>query len=382
MITRRFTAMTVFLAVLVLLSLSLGSGIYLYAAALIGLILLFSAVSAAILKATLRVDVRVREEEIPRCEKVHMSVEVSQRCPFPASNALVRVIKGGKEEEILLPIRPFRADSMGLTAPAPHVGNQAFSVVSVTVSDFFSLLDVRVRPAARKNVLVLPRPFDIEKPTFLVGDEGRAALKLSQEDNTSPEDVRAYVPGDALKRVHWKLSARKGEVMVRRYETPAPPDTLILTDNARPEGGADDESTAVLRDLVCETCAAVADLQLRDASPVRVPMYGDAPGEFTADTPAHSLLLQEMLARQSFDSDFPFERVLRLELRRMRRTGAVIVITTRLSPAIVEGIICIRRMGPSVRLYLASLKTDEEKVRELVSRLQRHLVEVCYVTPA
>ena len=177
MITRRFTAMAVFLAVLVLLSLSLGSGIYLYAAALISLILLFSAVSAAILKATLRVDVRVREEEIPRCEKVHMSVEVSQRCPFPASRAVVRVIKGGKEEEILLPIRPFRADSMGLTAPAPHVGNQAFSVISVTVSDFFSLLDVRVRPAARKNVLVLPRPFDIEKPTFLVGDEGRAALK-------------------------------------------------------------------------------------------------------------------------------------------------------------------------------------------------------------
>ena len=42
----------------------------------------------------------------------------------------------------------------------------------------------------------------------------------------------------------------------------------------------------------------------------------------------------------------------------------------------------MRRMGPSVRLYLASLKTEEEKVRDMVSRLQNHLVEVCYVTPA
>ena len=111
-------------------------------------------------------------------------------------------------------------------------------------------------------------------------------------------------------------------------------------------------------------------------------MYGEAPGEFVADDASHSLLLQEMLAAQPFDSDFPFERVLQLELRRMRRTGAVIIVTTRLSPPIVEGIICMRRMGPSVRLYLTSLRTEEDQVRDMVSRLQNHMVEVCYVTPA
>ncbi len=382
MITRRFIALAVFTAALTLLGLSLGSPVYYLGAALIALVILFAAVNAVILRATLRVDVRVRETEILRCEKAHLVVDISQRCPFPASRASVTVAKGGPEEETEIRIHPFRTDSLSVTATARHVGNHAFTVTSVTLSELFSLFRIRVRPSSPGSVLVLPRPFDIEKPTFIVSDEGRSALKLTQEDNTSPEDIRAYVPGDALKRVHWKLSARKGELMVRRFETPMPPDTLILTDNARPDAGMDGEEAAVLRDLICETCAAVADLQLKDANPVRVPMYGDAPGEFTADTPAHSLLLQEMLARQSFDSDFPFERVLRLELRRMRRTGAVIVITSRLTPDIAEGIICMRRMGPSVRLYLASVRTDEEKVRDPVSRLQHHLVEVCYVTPA
>ena len=381
MITRRFCVLTLFTAAAVLLGLSLGVRYYYYAAALMALVLVFGTVSALILKGTLRAEVHLRETEIRRCETVHLSLDVSQRCPFPASTATVRIVRGAVTEELTLSVRPFHTDTLSLTASAQHVGNHVFTVESVSLRDIFCLMNVRVRPSAHKSVLVLPRPFDIEKPSFLVSDEGKTALRLAQEDNTSPEDTRAYVPGDALKRIHWKLSARKGEIMVRKYETPAPKDTLILMDNARVTA-ASGENAFVIRDLLCETCAAVADLQLKDASPVRVPMYGDAPGEFTADTPAHSLLLQEMLASQSFDSDFPFERVLRLELRRMRRTGAVIVITARLSPDIVEGIISMRRMGPSVRLYLAALRTDEETVRPLITRLQRHLVEVCYVTPA
>ncbi len=382
MITRRLWAAVLFTAVLYLLGLSLGSQIYYFGALLLTAVILAGLLNALVLRSTLRVEVHLREKEVLRGEKVHMSVDISQRCPFPALRVTVRILQGGKTGETGLDIHPFHTDSMKITTAADHVGRECFRVESVAGSDLFCLFRVEAKPPEELTVTVLPRPFDIEKPTFLVSDEGRSALKLTQEDTSSPEDTRTYIPGDAMKRIHWKLSARRRELTVRRYETPAPPDTLILMDNAAVDGGGEEDGERILRDLLCETCAAVADLQLRDSSPVRVPMYGEAPGEFIADDINHSLLLQEMLAAQPFDSHFPFERVLQLELRRMRRTGAVIVITTRLSPAIVEGIICMRRMGPSVRLYLAGLRTEEEKVRDMVSRLQNHLVEVCYVTPA
>ena len=66
----------------------------------------------------------------------------------------------------------------------------------------------------------------------------------------------------------------------------------------------------------------------------------------------------------------------------MRRTGATVIITTRLDAKIVEGVSHIRRMGPSARLYLVTYTPDAAEYQPFVARLQHHLVEVCYVTPA
>ena len=216
-----------------------------------------------------------------------------------------------------------------------------------------------------------------------MGDDGAAALSRTQEDYNAPEDVRAYRPGDAMKRVHWKLSSRKQELWVRRFETPAPPDTLILLDCAAPLGGeGKNEGPESLRDALCETAVAVAKLQMADGSPVRLPLYGEKANEFASDNAGNLTLLQEMLAAQPFRGREDFSRVLNLELRRMRRTGATIIITTRLTAPIVEAVSRIRRMGPSARLYLVTYTPESPDYQPYVARLQHHLVEVCYVTPA
>ena len=137
-----------------------------------------------------------------------------------------------------------------------------------------------------------------------------------------------------------------------------------------------------LRDALCETAVAVANMQMEDQSPVRLPLYGESANEFSSDNAAGLTLLQEMLARQPFGNGEDFARVLNLELRRMRRTGAAIIITTRLDARIVEGVSHIRRMGPSARLYLVTYTPDDPRYQPFVTRLQHHLVEVCYVTPA
>ena len=272
---------------------------------------------------------------------------------------------------------------MDCTLSAEHVGRFPYGALLLTVTDFFSLFRIRIRPAEVPEVLVLPRPFEIEKPHFVVSDEGKNALSRAQEDTTSPEDVRTYAAGDPMKRIHWKLSARKQELLVRRYETPEPPDTLILMDCQIPLSAAPDyASRDTLRDLMCETCCAVAAQQLKDRSPVRVPFYGKQPGEFTADEPSHLLLLEQMLAEQPFEEHDAFEKILRMELRRMRRTGAVIILTTRLTASAVEEMIGLKKMGPRMRVYYVSLKVDEEELQPCVTRLQHHMAEVCYVTPA
>ena len=92
-------------------------------------------------------------------------------------------------------------------------------------------------------------------------------------------------------------------------------------------------------------------------------------------------LLLEELARVTFNESESFERVLMMQLAELRKTGAVVIITTRLSSPLADMIVRMKRMGPNVRLYLVTFDAEEADVVPRVGRLQQAGVEVNYVTP-
>ncbi len=365
-------------------ALSLGNAVYLYIALLLSAVLLYSLVSCFWARRTAYCRQSLSAPAVVRGEEAWLHLQAGYRCPLPVAPPLGMLWYNGQAEECAFSPVPFRNQERSVQLNARHVGEYDAGLKTLVIRDLFGLFRMQVRPENPAGALtVLPRPFAIEKPRFTLGDDGSAALARTQEDYNAPEDVRAYRPGDAMKRIHWKLSSRKREILVRRFETPAPPDTLILLDCNEPLGGEGvREGKECLRDALCETAVAIARLQMEDGSPVRLPMYGARATEFSSDNAASLSLLQDMLARQPFGGGEDFARVLNLELRRMRRTGAAVIITTRLDAQIVEGISHIRRMGPSARLYLVTYTPDALQDQPCVSRLQHHLVEVCYVTPA
>ena len=381
MTRRGWTALAVFLTAAVS-ALSLGNAMYLYIALLLALVFVYAFVTCFWARLTARCGQRLSSPSVSRGEPVTLSIYAGHRCPLPVS--AMRCIFQDSEQECLFSPRPFHVQERRVPLNARHVGIYEAGLMELTVSDIFGLFRLRVPIAGKDAYLtVLPRPFDIEKPRMILGDEGSVALARTQEDYNAPEDVRAYRTGDAMKRIHWKLSSRKREILVRRFETPAPPDTLILLDCGEPLGGENvNEGKECLRDAMCETAVAVARMQMEDGSPVRLPMYGRHANEFSSDHAKGLTLLQQMLAAQPFGGGEDFVRVLNLELRRMRRTGAAVIITTKLDAQVVEGVTHIRRMGPSVRLYLVTYIPEAPEYQPYVARLQHHLVEVCYVTPA
>ena len=204
-------------------------------------------------------------------------------------------------------------------------------------------------------------------------------MARATEDVSSPSDIRGYLPGDALKKIHWKLSARKQELVVRRFEEPVLPDCLVLMDCSAPPSWGHPEAEADVRDSLLETAASIVSSQMNSDHAVRLPLLGEHPVELEKSMGLPLIL--ENLARVDFSETDRFERVLLLETRRMRRVGATVVITARLNSAMVDVMIRMRRMGPVVRLYLVTFTPDDAAVLPLISKLQQGEVEVCYVTP-
>lgn len=372
----------VVMAALLLAAFSTGSPILLAAAVLLALVVLCSFLGVYQAARTMEITSSMSGRTVQRGEDVMLTVTVRHRGIIPIAPVLLELYATPETPETAVHLKdaPGRTQKLTLPFHATHVGVSSPGVKSCTVEDLFGLFSLTKTPkAAQSELLVLPLPFQVEGLSFAPGDSGLETMARATEDVTSPSDIRAYMPGDALKKIHWKLSARKRELVVRRFEEPVLPDALVLMDCSPPPSWGHPEAEADVRDALLETAASVVSSQMATDHAVRLPLLGGHPVELEKSMGLPMIL--ENLARVDFSETDKFERVLLLETRRMRKVGATVVISARLSSSMVDVMIRMRRMGPIMRLYLVTFTPDDLLALPLISKLQQAEIEVCYVTP-
>lgn len=367
-----------------LCALSMGNRTYLLISIIIALAWVFSWASVRMAEKSVKVENALSGVKVNRGDVVAMDIAVSHRSPLPIAPVALRMRATSNTPAGTIHLTQLGKRRQRVTHKfaADHVGAMFPGVDSYVVSDVFGFFKREHQPdMTGQELLVLPVPFDVEPLTFAAGDMGVETMKRAMEDPSSPADIRSWQQGDPLKRIHWKATARKRELMVRQFEEPALPDALILMDTSPPHlsPGVDEARKPFLCDAILETAASVVACQIRQDNNVRMPLVGDRPMEYSSRM-GLPLLLEE-LARCTFNETERFERVMMMQLAEMRKNGAVVVISTRLRSEMVDLIIRMKRMGPNVRLYLVTFDPEEASVLPLVARLQQAYIEVNYVTP-
>ena len=369
---------------LMLLTVALCTGSQLFLLLSILILLVVAAAFIAVLwaSATLTVDGRLSGETVYRGDDVVLSLRVHHRGLFPVAPLLLELSdpSGNRERDIRLKNMPNKVQSMRLPIHAAHVGVFSVGLHSCTVEDLLGLVRKKI-PFQKTSfeLLVLPRTFDIEPLKLAPGDPGSELMARATEDLSAPSDVRNYQPGDAMKKIHWKLSLRKRELMVRKFDEPILQDVLILMDCSRPPSWGHPQAEADLRDTLLETAASVLTAQLSTDHQFRLPLLGSHPVDVvkTMGLP----IAMDYLSRVDFSETDRFGRVLAIESGRLRKVGCVVIISARLNIPMVDIMIRIHRAGPNIRLYLVTFAPDDENVLPLIGRLRQASIEVSYVTP-
>ena len=367
-----------------LCALSMGNRTYLLISIIIALAWVFSWASVRMAEKSVKVENALSGVKVNRGDVVAMDIAVSHRSLLPIAPVALRMRATSNTPAGTIHLTQLGKRRQRVTHKfaADHVGAMFPGVDSYVVSDVFGFFKREHQPdMAGQELLVLPVPFDVEPLTFAAGDMGVETMKRAMEDPSSPADIRSWQQGDPLKRIHWKATARKRELMVRQFEEPALPDALILMDTSPPHlsPGVDEARKPFLCDAILETAASVVACQIRQDNNVRMPLVGERPMEYSSRM-GLPLLLEE-LARCTFNETERFERVMMMQLAEMRKNGAVVIITTRLRSEMVDLIIRMKRMGPNVRLYLVTFDPEEAAFLPFVARLQQAYIEVNYVTP-
>lgn len=114
-------------------------------------------------------------------------------------------------------------------------GRFTLGPLSVVALDPLGLVRIRRSFRSTDSVLVIPRviPLTAGSPHaehLGHGDATLAALAARGDDDVVPREYRV---GDDLRRIHWRASARSGQMMVRREEQPWTRQAMIVLDDRR-----------------------------------------------------------------------------------------------------------------------------------------------------
>ncbi|MGW0363397.1 DUF58 domain-containing protein [Streptomyces sp. NPDC002990] len=114
-------------------------------------------------------------------------------------------------------------------------GRYPLGPLQLRLNDPFGLVELTRSFSAYDTLTVIPRteplpPVRLTGEASGYGDGSRRSLALAGDDDVIP---RGYRRGDDLRRVHWRSTARYGELMVRREEQPQRSRATVLLDTRR-----------------------------------------------------------------------------------------------------------------------------------------------------
>lgn len=142
---------------------------------------------------------------------------------------------GGRPRFVLRQIEPAGIREATYSVRCEVRGRYEIGPLTVRLTDPFGCVELSRSFSSRETLTVTPRIFAL--PSVRLGGDwhGGGEGRSTQVAITGEADVatREYRRGDDLRKVHWRSTAKRGELMVRRDEQPRQNRATLLLDTRR-----------------------------------------------------------------------------------------------------------------------------------------------------
>lgn len=229
-----------------------------------------------------------------------------------------------------------------------HRGTYPVGVKSVTVTDFLGLFTITYPMMSQVRLTAKPRILPLERLSLALKkkDPKNTLFPTTRLQNLPDHQVRRYQSGDPRKYIHWKNSARTGELLVRKQMPEELFETVLLLDLSPIRG--DSEMRLQAEDNILEAALSyMRDCCLKNI-PVRVVYMDTEIRELLIDVCTGFDAFYEKCADISFESLLPLEKVWGRYASRLAGTRAYILITSSQSPELTRTIEESRILGNEV----------------------------------
>jgi uncharacterized protein (DUF58 family) len=220
--------------------------------------------------------VSLSDERVLEGEEVDVAVRLHARTTVERLEVLVPLADGltvvrGENAASLRAVRG-RDRELAFTVSCHRWGAYAVGEVFVRAADPLAIGRWETRFDRRQQLRVYPRPEQLQRVLRPFRTQVFAGNQVAREKGEGIEfaDLRPFVPGDRVKRVNWRASARRGELWVNEHHAERNGDVVLFLDTFA-EVGEGGRSTL---DLAVRAAAGLADRYLREKDRVGVVAFG------------------------------------------------------------------------------------------------------------
>ena len=233
-----------------------------------------SLVYIVIAKTALRVEMISESTTTEKNQPYTYEFRIDNRSPlaFPFIDANVSIPQSNSvrctNRSVRISMAPMSSYHMKNTVRFRFRGTYEIGVRCFYVYDFFRLFRVRVPVTDMATIYVLPRRIGLDDTLAQAVSDSTARTVRSPlvVDRLEVSDIRDYQNGDSLKSIHWKLSSKSENFIVKDYNTGTSNQTVIFCDMA---GHFPDEQPKSMTDPVEDSAPAKRKLTAEEKAEAR-----------------------------------------------------------------------------------------------------------------
>lgn len=197
-------------------------------------------------------------------------------------------------------------------------------------TDPLNLVRWRVRSVGSQELMIWPQTHDLSG-VLRSGTLDATVPRPHGSPQRNLEDltVREYRRGDDMHRVHWKSSAKRGELMVRHDEPATTARVDLILDLGEDADSEPDAST----EWAVSACASLALTLIRDRYTVRLLTSREIDGELISEpigTPSAAELLDAFAQARALGPEHPHDNT--DLVRHLRTSGAPVAVAVLRAP--------------------------------------------------
>ncbi len=180
---------------------------------------------------------------------------------------------------------------------SPGRGKYQFRELDLGTRSPFGLVEHRAEIALADEMLVYPRIGNLTRRWFLLQRQATENRRGQRHDRSAQQveyhGLRGYRSGDSQRWIHWRTSARRGELMVKEFEQQSEQDLAILIDPWLPRSKAGPEQREAMELAISFAATLCVETCRHQGRRLVLGWTGQAPG--VRQGPASVKLLHELL---------------------------------------------------------------------------------------